>query len=139
MVAEDCNQIEQVVEMQKVELKLVEDGKEDAEEHAIVEQEQEQDHDHDQEEGVVERWVHLVDDNHYLDHVNKEVEVQEEQSTAEQDVQEDSDIEGGAVQIQIHEAVQSDNGWGCSEFVDHIQPVVPEPDVIWRYLEGLDP
>ena len=137
MVAEDCDQVEQVVEMQEVELKLVEDRMEDAEEHAIVEQEQ--DHDHDEEEGVVEKWKHLVDDDHYLDHVNEEVGVQEEQPPAEQDVQEDVDSgEGEEAEVQ-RMAVQSDDGWDYPGSVDHIRPVVPEPDAMQRYLEGLGP
>ena len=48
---------------------------------------------------------------HVLVHVlGQQVEVVEELPVAEQDVQEDFDIEGEEVQIQIQGAVQSDDG-----------------------------
>ena len=81
-------------------------------------------------------------DGHDHDHDHeheKMAEVDGELPVAEQDEWGDFDIEGEEVQIQIQGAVQSDNRWGCSESVGHVRPVVPEPDAIRRYLEGLDP
>jgi hypothetical protein len=65
--------------------------------------------------------------------------VGEELPVAEQDVEEDSDIAGEQVQIQVQEEVQSVGMWGYLESVGHVWSVEPELDAMQRYLEGSGP
>ena len=108
--------------------------------HLLPVEQQKQDHYVNEEVGVEEELKTVEQDEQADADIGVTgVEEEEGQLVAEQDVQEDFDIEGEEVQIQIQGAVQSDDGWGCSESVGHVRPVVHEPDAMQRYLEGLGP
>ena len=109
--------------------------------HSVEQQKQKADVHYVNEEVEVEEELKTVEQDEQADADIGVIGVEEEegQLVAEQDGQEDFDIEGEEVQIQIQGAVQSDDGWGCSESIGHVQPVVHEPDAMQRYLEGLGP
>ena len=54
-------------------------------------------------------------------------------------MEEDSDIAGEQVQIQVQEEVQSVGMWGYLESVGHVWSIEPEPDAMQRYLKGSGP
>ena len=80
-----------------------------------------------------------MDDDHYVGHVNEEVEAQEEQPAVGQDAQVDFDTGEVGVEPEDHLYERSDVGWDYSESVGRVRPVEPEPDAMQKYLEDSGP
>ena len=67
-----------------------------------------------------------------------QVELDEkEQPAVEPDEEADDGIEEMGVGAGVQWAVQFTDVWGYSESVGHVQPVLPGPDAMQKYLEGL--